>query len=115
MIRLFTHLVHAIPAVGLAIRPLHCLLVRASLIGLTGIVLGLCGRIVRTHPLWTVSCSDGWLVSTKSRRSPRDRGNIMFAFGPIDRRKSDVVVALFAGFSPLMSDDDHPRVQPQPG
>ena len=44
----------------------------------------------------------------------RKRGNIMFAFGPVDRRKSDVVVALFTGFSPLMSDDAHPRVQPQP-
>ena len=48
MIRLFVHLDHAMPAVGLAMSSLQGLLARASFVGITGIILELCGRIVLT-------------------------------------------------------------------
>lgn len=48
MARLIVHLEHAILAVGLAMGSLQGLLIRASYVGITGIVLELCGRIALT-------------------------------------------------------------------
>jgi hypothetical protein len=44
MTRLFTHFDHAIVTTGFVTASLQGLLVRASYVGITGIVLELCGR-----------------------------------------------------------------------
>lgn len=45
MIRLVAHLDRSIPAVGLVMASLQDVLARASYVGITGVVLELCGRI----------------------------------------------------------------------
>lgn len=48
MTRLIAQLDHAIPAAGLMMASLQGTLVRASYVGITGMLIELCGRIVLT-------------------------------------------------------------------
>lgn len=48
MTRLLAHLDHSMPAVGLAMGSLQDVLARPSCVGITGVVLELCGRIALT-------------------------------------------------------------------
>jgi hypothetical protein len=48
MTRLVAHLDRSIPAVGLVMASLQDALARASYVGITGVVLELCGRIALT-------------------------------------------------------------------